>query len=54
MLFERPKASSTTKATEANGRTIFPISATSLKRRGGNRGDQIPTAPVRFDGPYYS
>src|SRR5215208_687040 len=42
MLPERPKASSSTKATEANGKTIFLIPSTLLYRGGGKKGDQTP------------
>src|SRR5215208_4883794 len=41
-LHDTPKESSTTKATQANGKTIFLIPSTPLFRGGVKKGDQTP------------
>src|SRR5215218_10708791 len=46
-LHDTPQESSTTKATQANGKTIFLISNTPLYRGGVKKGDQTP-APTCY------
>src|SRR5919107_6319885 len=47
LLHEMPKGSSTTKATQANGKTIFLISNTPLYR-GGRKEDDQARAPTYY------
>jgi hypothetical protein len=47
LLHEMPKESSTTKATQANGKTIFLIPNTPLYR-GGRKEDDQTRAPTYY------
>jgi hypothetical protein len=47
LLHERPKESSTTRATQANGKTIFLISNTPLQR-GERKEDDQARAPTYY------